>query len=325
MDQPLVSIIIPAYNGEEYIAETIDSCFCQTYPRLEVIVVDDGSTDETRKIIEPLINSGKIRYVYQKNQGPSVARNAGIRLAAGKYIQFLDADDLLLPEKIQKQVECLEAAPKSNLCACDFRCFDGSEAAALCGGDLFKGEFPLHSAGQLFDFETVIHRWLFPASLLRDFGLFAENLRTGEDWFLLWKFAARGTGFIYLDEPLALYRKHRRNTTNDFDRVAAGHLLAIGRVDRYQEQHGLSLYSKRDLDQLRDSYHYELGLYQARSNNLRRAWHNFFKALLLSRHRRQRKLLLILAMPLGGQRAIDLTRSANDHLWRWRARLRRIV
>ena len=107
---PLVSVVIPAYNAAKYIAETLESVRQQTWPALEAFVIDDGSLDETVTLARSF-ESEKIRVLEQKNSGACVARNLGLRLSKGKYIQFLDADDVLSPEKIEKQVSVLEQNP----------------------------------------------------------------------------------------------------------------------------------------------------------------------------------------------------------------------
>jgi glycosyltransferase involved in cell wall biosynthesis len=105
--KPLVSILIPAYNAEPWIADTINSSLRQTWPQKEIIVVDDGSKDRTLKIAEKFIKEG-VQVVSQKNQGASTARNKAFSLCRGDYIQWLDADDMLEPEKISKQMEYVE-------------------------------------------------------------------------------------------------------------------------------------------------------------------------------------------------------------------------
>lgn len=100
---PLVSVIIPTYNRAQYIGEAIESVLAQTYRFVEIIVVDDGSVDNTRKILEAYEN--KIRYVYQENKGPSIARNLGARLARGQYLAFLDSDDMWHSQKLEIQMD----------------------------------------------------------------------------------------------------------------------------------------------------------------------------------------------------------------------------
>ena len=101
LDSPLVSVIIPVYNGEKYLRESIDSIFSQTYTPIEVIVVDDGSTDQSKAIARSF---PQIRYLFQNNSGHASARNRGIRAANADYISFLDSDDLWLPEKLLLQI-----------------------------------------------------------------------------------------------------------------------------------------------------------------------------------------------------------------------------
>ena len=105
---PLVSVIIPSYNSEEWIVKTLNSVFAQTYNNLEVLIIDDGSTDGTKEVLSPYLKKGEVEYYFQTNQGPAAARNLGIEKAEGKYIAFLDSDDLWIEEKIEKQVRFLE-------------------------------------------------------------------------------------------------------------------------------------------------------------------------------------------------------------------------
>jgi len=125
MNNPLVSVIIPAYNAEKYIAEAIDSVLAQTYPAYEIIVVDDGSTDRTKEIVETQGHKDtgthvEIRYMYQENRGPAAARNAGIKIAKGEYMTFLDADDIWLKNKLEIQVkEMADGIGLAGVGSCD--------------------------------------------------------------------------------------------------------------------------------------------------------------------------------------------------------------
>ena len=108
MEQPLVSVIIPVYNGERYLAKAIESVLAQTCRPIEIIVVDDGSVDGTADIAQ---SYEEIRYIYQANQGHGAAMNAGIKVAQGKFLAFLDADDLWTPNKLSVQIGYLLKHP----------------------------------------------------------------------------------------------------------------------------------------------------------------------------------------------------------------------
>ena len=106
---PEVSVVVPAYNSVAYTVETVESVLGQTYSDLELIVVDDGSTDHTREALRPYFD--RIQYVYQENEGACRARNLGITLSKGEYVACLDCDDLWLPNKLEQSISVLEANP----------------------------------------------------------------------------------------------------------------------------------------------------------------------------------------------------------------------
>lgn len=108
VDRPAVSVIIPCYNSAQYAPEAIDSVLNQTYKNIEIIVVDDGSKDNLKEVVDPYMKSGAITYLFQANKGVSAARNAGLKLARGEYVKFLDSDDFLYPLQIEKQVQDLQ-------------------------------------------------------------------------------------------------------------------------------------------------------------------------------------------------------------------------
>lgn len=139
MSDPLVSIVITCYNTGRYLWETLESALAQTYRRREIIVVDDGSTDDTTAVVKPYL--GRIRFLQRPHGGLAAARNAGLAVANGDYISLLDADDLWLPEKLAVQVEIARRTPESGMIACDGQEFgsassrphllSGAAAAAL--------------------------------------------------------------------------------------------------------------------------------------------------------------------------------------------------
>lgn len=113
---PLVSIIIPAFNAEKYIRETIDSILAQTFTKFEILIIDDGSKDNTATLVDSYLKDARVKYFYKNNGGPSSARNYGISLAVGRYICCVDSDDVCHPNRFEKQVNYLESNIDVGLC-----------------------------------------------------------------------------------------------------------------------------------------------------------------------------------------------------------------
>src|SRR4030043_1054439 len=141
---PKVSVIITTYNLAHYICETIDSVLAQTYTDYEILVIDDGSTDNTQEVLSKY--NGKIRYFYKENEGECATLNKGIELSRGKYIAFIDADDLWFPDKLRLQVNFLEQNPDYGAVYSDTYLFDNK-------GNLPKTVLQTHKAysGQILD------------------------------------------------------------------------------------------------------------------------------------------------------------------------------
>ena len=110
---PLVSVIIPTYNRAQYVTEAVTSVTAQTYGSLQIIVIDDGSSDDTAEQLKPLLKDERIQYIYQENAGPAAARNRGLDAAAGAFIAFLDSDDLWLPRSVERRIQAFECLPAS--------------------------------------------------------------------------------------------------------------------------------------------------------------------------------------------------------------------
>ena len=124
---PLVSVIIPCYNYGAYVGEAIESILRQTYPNWELVVVDDGSTDDTAEQVKPFLSlDHRVRYHYQPNKGLSAARNTGLALTTGEFVQLLDADDYLADDKLRLQVQLLQENPQIDLVYSDTYIFDNA-------------------------------------------------------------------------------------------------------------------------------------------------------------------------------------------------------
>ncbi|MGO9316177.1 MAG: glycosyltransferase family 2 protein [Terracidiphilus sp.] len=199
-----ISVIIPAYNAERYIARAIESCFNQTYAPHEIIVVDDGSTDGTAEIAESF--PSPVRVIRQsENMGASVARNRAVQVSTGDWLAFLDADDWFLPQKLELQRRCALENEQAVLIYAGYRAMrlDGSE---------YDGKLRLPR--ELFPrlrFHCVIH--LGTVALRRDafdaVGGFNPALRVTEDWDLWLRLAGRYSVALFapMTEQLAVYRK----------------------------------------------------------------------------------------------------------------------
>ena len=210
---PLVSVVIPVYNGAKYIQTAIDSVLEQTYTNYEIIVIDDGSTDDTRQKLQPY--KGKIRYIYQENQGSAAARNIGIDLAKGELIAFLDADDFwAMPEKLTKQVACFQDNPSLGCINTGWKIVDDA-------GKPIKTLQPWHKAPKL-DLETWLKKkcvrtsaMVFRKEWLEKVGGFDEELRQSHDVDLILRLSLAGCETVWLKEETVCYRQHEENTTKN--------------------------------------------------------------------------------------------------------------
>ena len=202
MKPPLISCIVPVYNGERYLRETIDSIFAQTYCPLEILVADDGSTDGTPAIVAGF--GDRVRYLRQDNQGPAAARNLGIRATTGDFIAFLDADDLWHPEKLERQMARFQARPE--LCYCvtysqNFWVPEMTAEAERYRDHRISRPMPGFVTGTL-----VARRGMFESV-----GLFNAELGHGDStqWFL--RAAEHGAVMELLPDVLTRRRLHSEN------------------------------------------------------------------------------------------------------------------
>lgn len=235
MNKPLVSIIIPVFNAGKYLDEAIRSALDQTWPRKEVIVIDDGSTDNSLAIAKTYENK-QLKILTQKNKGASAARNLGIKEAAGEYIQFLDADDLLSKNKIESQINRLIAFP-DHLALCGTVHFRiGTDPTSypvqhdwyaqgtdnpvdfllkLYGGPLIGPEY----GGMIQP-----NAWLAPRSLVLKAGLWNEALSLDDDGEFFCRVILASKGIVYADDAINYYRKF--DTNNSLSGRKDEHFLA---------------------------------------------------------------------------------------------------
>jgi len=247
-----ISVVIPAYNSAVFLPDCVKSIRQQTVPVHEIIIVDDGSSDNTESVVKNL--GDDIVYIKQKNQGPAAARNHGIQQATGDWIAFLDADDQWTHNKIEQQLNCLEKHPELQLIAGDmaetnaqseieigsmlayhnqldlFKQLDGAPLPNACASLVQKNFIPTG---------TVLAR----KESLIETGLFPENIRFGEDLALWAQIAARHP-ITCLADVLMLRRRHASNATDSNEDMLKGIVqvmrLLRKKCDDVLQQQGIS-------------------------------------------------------------------------------------
>jgi glycosyltransferase involved in cell wall biosynthesis len=212
-----ISVIIPVFNGERTIRAAIDSALAQDFDGKEIIVVDDGSTDSTRRILESY--GSQIKFITQSNRGVSAARNACVAASSGKYIALLDADDTWLPNKLARTVSRLDANPDAALAFSDFISVDrfGVQGSASCLGKAPSMQELMTRAWGILPSTVVMRR-----SVLDKIGGFCEEFKGsgGGDDTYIWILTRECGEFEYVAAPLATYRTS--DASSMADKYAAG-------------------------------------------------------------------------------------------------------
>ncbi len=218
--QPLVSVIIPCYNQARFLAESVESALSQDYPRKEVVVIDDGSSDNTREVASTFSN--RIVHIEQENRGPSAARNRGIMASRGEYIAFLDSDDVYLPGALSTLASHLNVYQKTALVCANAVLFDDSGTIGLKSSVSGRPKNAANFRWETVSFCATPSSVMLRRPCLDSTGLFAENLKKGgEDW-LMWIRMSLHFDMAYLDTPLVRYRLHGTNATSNRERLNVG-------------------------------------------------------------------------------------------------------
>lgn len=233
---PRVSVVMPTFNCALYVGRAVDSVLNQTYRDYELVVVDDGSTDNTADIVARY--EDKITYCYQNNSGVSAARNRALKNSGGEFIAYLDADDLWYPQKLERQIEFLDGHKECGLLHSEVSVideqneivharFNGETARAVpqgyCKDDLLRR---CH-----IQTPTVIER----RKCIEKIGGFDERLPITQDYMHWIMIALDGWAFGYIDEPLAMYRWRAGSLMSSKRRVLEDHVRMFGRLlpDQY--------------------------------------------------------------------------------------------
>jgi len=273
---PLVSVIIPCYNREAYISQTVDSVLAQTWPNIELIVVDDGCTDGSRQVLE---SYGKrlalLEHPGRANRGQSAAINLGLRHSSGEYLAILDSDDLFTPDKIEKQVRFLEEHPEFGLVYANCIYIDGS------GKEICKMHYGNHTppAGPEQVLEdccyNVPSNSLFRRSVFEKVGFLDETLRSAQDHDYGIRIAeVTRIGYIY--ECLWNYRRHGGSISNNrtMERWRNGFRILEAARNRYP-------YSAATVRRRKAVLHFRLGqCYMGEKSYLQAGYHLLLAGLL---------------------------------------------
>jgi hypothetical protein len=232
---PSVSVVIPCYRQAHVLAECVASVQAQTHADWEAIIVNDGSPDDTRAVAQDLVaGDSRLRYVEKTNGGPASARNAGLRETRGRWIQFLDADDLIEPRKFELQIERLSTAAHLAFCYCDYWRGTTDDPRVRLERGILPREFRLRrpvldmALRWEWDLSIPIHTALFDARLFRDRGVcFNESLRNNEDWDMWMQVLRHVPTILYLRQELAIYRHSLDSVSSNRDLMWQGFSAAV--------------------------------------------------------------------------------------------------
>jgi glycosyltransferase involved in cell wall biosynthesis len=212
MSHPEISVVVPTKNRERYILEAVNSVLAQTISNHEIVVIDDGSADRTRELLEPYISDGRVRYYFRDAAGVSAARNFGVEQARGRLIAFLDSDDLFLPSKLEKQFALLEGNAGLGFVHCSFSKFDNA------GNDLGVRDTSTLQ-GSLYP--EILQEWsilmampcmMIPKTIFEQVGGFDPSMNWAED-LDLWRRVGRKFPIGVVPEVLVKVRVHQDSTT----------------------------------------------------------------------------------------------------------------
>ena len=225
--EPVISVVIPAYNHAHLIGQTVQSVLAQTTEApIEIIVVNDGSPDDTAEVLAPFAEAGQIRYIEQANAGHAAARNRGLQEVRGKYIQLLDDDDPLTPEKLERQLAIFEKQPEL---VCVYSAYQRIDVDNNLLADTSPPDCP---SGDVYD-PFRLRNWiltpgqaLIRGDVLKTLGGLDERIWGSDDWELFIRMAKQGP--FAFDPVIGLhYRQHSGNSSGSALRHARNHLKVV--------------------------------------------------------------------------------------------------
>ncbi len=201
---PLISVMMPTYNNGKYIKQAIDSIYAQNYNNIEIIVIDDGSTDNTKEILQQYKN---IKYFYMEHKGISFARNKALECAKGEYIAFCDSDDYWLPNKLKTQIEYFEEHPECEIVFTKYKNIIEED-------QLKKNKRVVHEINIEDSYKQYLPSSLMKKSLFERYGIFDENFSGIEDAEFVFRIFMKKINVDYfIDEVFYIRRIHGNNIT----------------------------------------------------------------------------------------------------------------
>jgi glycosyltransferase involved in cell wall biosynthesis len=240
--EPLVSVIIPVYNSERYLAEAIFSVLNQTWRNLELIIVDDGSTDSSLSIAKTFEREN-VTVIHQENKGASAARNRGLNEAKGKYIQYLDGDDVLAPEKIALQLAISNHYPGAIVTGPVIHFFEDEnrlEKEIQHSWIKEQNDGPVDFLTKLYAGELIdptlggmiaLHTWLCPRDILDKAGNWNEELTVDDDGEYFCRVILASDGVKYAPDAVSYYRKYRNNKSLSGSRSFRSYQSLVKAID----------------------------------------------------------------------------------------------
>ncbi len=227
---PKISVIIPAYNCGRYVSETVESVLAQTYQDYELIIVDDGSTDNTKDVLAKYVDAypNKVRYIFQQNAGEGGARNRGIKESMGDYVAFLDSDDIWLPIKLEKQMALVDSLiDKDVVIFGDQYHFDNNgEVLAESMFNILKPRNGLVYEHLLYENFITTQTVMVKKSLFDKVGYFKEGMKYCAD-FDMWLRLAKDYKFYYVADVIAGYRIHSTQVSGNIHKMREYHLMVV--------------------------------------------------------------------------------------------------
>jgi glycosyltransferase involved in cell wall biosynthesis len=211
----VVSVIIPSYNRSHFIIMALDSVWAQSYRPIEIVIIDDGSTDDTRRIVEEwrskLVANENCRlyYYYQRNKGPSAARNLGLSKSNGEYVQFLDSDDFLHPEKLKSHIDVFNKNPHIDVTVSQVAYIDQNGNHGYITNIIEDTNKKVDMPTFLLGHDIPIHAPLHRHRTLADIGGFDEKLTFGEEVDFHLRLALTGAKFIFMPDVFAYVPSHK--------------------------------------------------------------------------------------------------------------------